>query len=157
VPSDLYPERKIIRLHHAAYADPTAICSVTALTAGRHSFFQSFELTAACVDLLLDFAEAHGVPLYAYCFMPDHLHLLLSGSSSTSVFAFDGEIKSRSTRVAWQHGCTGKIWQRRFYDHLLRADEDVGRVEYILNTPVRKGIVDDWRDYPFSGSTVRAP
>jgi putative transposase len=153
--SELYPQRKRIRIQHGAYTDPTVICSITAVTADRQPFFQDFDLTAACVDLLLDCAEARTVPLHGYCFMPDHLHLLLSGSSSTSVFAFVGEVKSRSTRLAWQHGRVGKLWQARFYDHFLRADEDVGHVaEYILNNPVRKGIVDDWRDYPFSSSTV---
>ena len=156
--SDQYPQRKRLRLHHTAYADPTAICSVTAVTANRQPLFQHFELTAACVDLLLECVEARYVPLHAYCFMPNHLDVLLSGFGSTSVFAFVGEVKSRSARLAWQCGYAGKLWQAWFYDLFLRADEDIKRaVIYIINNPVRSAIVDDWRDYPFSGSMVWTP
>ncbi|HEY7066049.1 MAG TPA: transposase [Chloroflexota bacterium] len=155
--SHLYPQRKRIRVLHGAYANPTAICSVTAVTVDRRPSFQDFDFTAACADLLIERADTVGVPLYAYCFMPDHLHLLLSASAQTSIFHFVRDFKSRSTRLAWQHGQIGKIWQARFYDHLLRTDEDVEWVvDYILNNPVRKEIVGDWRDYPFSGSSVYA-
>lgn len=45
-------------------------------------------------------------------------------------------------------------WQKDFYDHILRKDEDVKKhVMYILNNPVRRGIVENWKDYPYKGST----
>jgi hypothetical protein len=38
-----------------------------------------------------------------------------------------------------------------FYDHALRKEEDIRVVaEYIINNPVRAGLVKEWRDYPFS-------
>ncbi len=87
--------------------------------------------------------------------MPDHIHLLISPSPQVSLVDFVRAFKGRSTRLAWQYGYPGKIWQRSFYDHFLRKEEDVHRVvDYILNNPVRQGIVDDWQEYPFSGSLV---
>jgi REP element-mobilizing transposase RayT len=60
--------------------------------------------------------------------------------------------KSKSTRICWNHGMHGKVWQGRFYDHILRKNEDIKTVaEYILHNPVRKGIVKDWRDYEYCG------
>ena len=45
----------------------------------------------------------------------------------------------------------GKVWQGSFYDHALRKDEDLLKVaDYIVCNPVRKGIIQDWKDYPFS-------
>ncbi len=100
-------------------------------------------------------ARSSGVSLYAYCLMPDHLHLLASPSGGTSLVSFVQAIKSKSTRLAWQHGYSGVIWQQRFYDHFLRQDEDIRQAAtYILNNPVRKGIVGDRRDYPYCGSLV---
>ena len=42
------------------------------------------------------------------------------------------------------------LWQRNFFDHVIRKEESLIRVaEYILQNPVRKGIVPDWGEYPF--------
>jgi len=85
--------------------------------------------------------------------MPDHLHLLLSPpGNDLSISQFIGGFKSKSTRIAWGYGIRGKLWQGRFYDHILRKKEKMKVVgEYILNNPVRKGIVDDWRKYQYCG------
>ena len=49
----------------------------------------------------------------------------------------------------------GKFWQTSFYDHFLRKEEDVRDVVmYVLHNPVRKGLVSEWREYPYSGSLV---
>jgi len=87
--------------------------------------------------------------------MPDHVHLLISASERESIIEFVREIKSLSTKMAWQHGYSGTIWQRSFYDHFLRKDEDCKMVaNYIVHNPVRAGIVQHWQNYPFSGSLV---
>jgi len=87
--------------------------------------------------------------------MPDHVHLLLSASETTSITDFVREMKGRGSKMAWRHGCQGTIWQRSFYDHFLRQDEECRAVaEYIIHNPVRRGMVGEWRDYPFCGSLV---
>jgi REP element-mobilizing transposase RayT len=48
---------------------------------------------------------------------------------------------------------TGVAWQKDFYDHVIRKHEDVvAQVKYVLDNPVRKGLVSEWHDYPFTGS-----
>ncbi|MBT8373813.1 MAG: transposase [Deltaproteobacteria bacterium] len=45
-----------------------------------------------------------------------------------------------------------KLWQSSFYDHVLRNDEDVLEIaKYIVNNPVRRKVVTDYKQYPFSG------
>ena len=48
---------------------------------------------------------------------------------------------------------TGKrLWQKSFYDHVVRKEENLNSVaEYIFNNPVRKGMVENYDDYPFLG------
>ena len=47
------------------------------------------------------------------------------------------------------------LWQENYYEHILRKDEDtISVVKYILNNPVRKGLVEDYREYFYSGSFV---
>ncbi len=44
-------------------------------------------------------------------------------------------------------------WQKDFYDHLIRKSENLAvQVKYILDNPVRKGLVSSWQAYPFKGS-----
>ena len=43
--------------------------------------------------------------------------------------------------------------KKDFYDHVIRKSEDiVVQVRYILDNPVRKGLVSSWEEYPFKGS-----
>jgi len=82
--------------------------------------------------------------------MPDHLHLLISprGTNLSEVLS---AWKSYTGHLLRKDGLVGSCWQRGFYDHALREEEDVQRAaEYIVNNPVRKGLVEKWRDYPFS-------
>jgi hypothetical protein len=42
------------------------------------------------------------------------------------------------------------VWQKGFYDRALRSDEDVAAVaRYIVANPLRAGLVDSVREYPF--------
>ncbi len=82
--------------------------------------------------------------------MSDHLHLLIS-PRGTSLIKILSAWKSYTAHLLGKDGLKGSCWQRGFYDHALRKEEDIQRAaEYIVNNPVRKGLVENWRDYPFS-------
>ena len=150
-----FKPRTRIRLDPEIYAMVGLPCFVTTATKEKKPVFSAGQLGEDFVTLLKNMCHESDVPLYAYCIMPDHAHLLLSASISKSIIGFVREMKSRSTKMAWRHGYKGSIWQRSFYDHFLRQDEDCRVVaEYIINNPVRRGIVKQWGDYPFSGSLV---
>ena len=72
--------RKHTRLDRALYACPGAICSVTAATLHRRPVFVEPALARSTVTVLRERAEVTGVPVYAYCVMPDHVPLVLSAS-----------------------------------------------------------------------------
>jgi putative transposase len=58
-------------------------------------------------------------------------------------------IKSASAHIINQRGnCHGTIWQEESFDRVLRCSEKLDeKIAYILNNPVRSGIVADWRAY----------
>jgi len=61
-------------------------------------------------------------------------------------------IQNLSQRALWGTGVVGQVWQRSFWDHFLRSDEPLEHAcIYVLNNPVRAGMVEDWRKYPFAG------
>jgi len=86
--------------------------------------------------------------VHAYCLMPDHL--LAEGIEPTSAH-FVKNLKIESSRqYAAQPG--GVLWQKRFYDHVLRSLESVEPVAwYIWLNPVRKDVVERPHEYAFAG------
>ncbi len=79
------------------------------------------------------------------------MHLLLSpGDSGLSLSKIIQVFKSITTRKHKANGVKNLLWQTYFYDHIVRKEEDLNNIaRYILENPVRKGIVNDWRDYAF--------
>ena len=65
--------------------------------------------------------------------------------------AFKGRI-SRQVRSA-RPGLV--VWQRGYWDHIVRREEGLYKVlQYILLNPVRAGLVDSWWDYPWLGAPL---
>jgi putative transposase len=151
----IHAPRKRIRLDLELYARPDSVCSITVAVKDRLRVFESKSIAEAAIEVLRERAETHGVTVYAYCYMPDHVHLLLSPSESIDIVTFVGQFKNLAQRAAWQHGVQGSFWQKRFWDHFLRQEEDLETVaEYIFMNPLRAGLVSEWEEYPYSGSLV---
>ena len=103
-------------------------------------------------DSLLFYRAQGKLLIYAYCLMPAHLHLLGSPQAGENLSVVLGSYESYVTRLAWSYGVVGKLWQRSFYDHILRQSNDAQAViAYILNNPVKAGLVADWHDWPWCG------
>lgn len=104
---------------------------------------------------LLKEAEYCKIDLIVYLFMPDHFHLITCGNTPESdPLDFMKRFK-QDTGYWFSQNKIGEKWQKDFYDHIIRNDEDIkNQVCYILNNPVRKGLVSDWKDYPYKGSTI---
>ncbi len=88
-----------------------------------------------------------------YCFMPDHQHLIIAGTRSDSDI-WKAIVSYKQRTGFWMSKNKPEVrWQKDFYDHVIRTDEDVAtQVRYILDNPVRKGLVSSWEEYPFRGS-----
>lgn len=100
-------------------------------------------------------ALAYRFLLHAWCVMPDHVHFLVEGVDETcDLVAFVRRFKQR-TSLEWSARSGLSLWQKNFYEHILRRDDAFPRVAaYIWNNPIRKGLCQDFREYPFSGSTT---
>lgn len=92
-----------------------------------------------------------------YCLMPDHAHLIWMGWSETS----DQRQGAALLRKTWNAGLKpgGRTLQRQAYDHVLRERERergalMAVCGYVLENPVRAGLVARWQDYAFSGALV---
>jgi len=121
----------------------------------RRQLLTAPPLARGVIDLVKEEAVRTQMILFAYCLMPDHVHLLVCPEINGNLISFIQGFKSKTTRAYWSTGGTGRLWQRGFYDHILRQDEGIELVaRYILANPVRAGLVKDITRYPFSGSLV---
>ena len=91
----------------------------------------------------------------AYCFMPDHLHLLVEGQADDSdCKRFIARSKQYSGFYLQQRFGT-RLWQRYGFERVLRENEPTFVVaRYILENPVRVGLAAAIEEYPFVGSFV---
>lgn len=86
--------------------------------------------------------------------MPDHVHLLVEAGDRSDLPRFVKDFKQR-TGYAYRRVCSGPLWQKSYYDHVLRSEEDVRDVaRYIVGNPVRAGSVVAAGDYLYGGSVV---
>jgi putative transposase len=147
--------RKRNRLERGLYRGPAAF-SVTIATCQQQSVFTDATSVDWYRKMLEDAARNTGFSLLAYCFMPDHLHLLVEASDGSDLARFMKAFKQASSFDHKQR--TGRLlWQRSYYDHVLRgSDELQPAIEYILGNPVRAGLVQDPAAYPFTGGELLA-
>ena len=65
-----------------------------------------------------------------------------------------GRLKQESS-FAFMRAHPSSLWQRSYHDHVLRKEEELEEAAlYILNNPVRKGLVDDYKSHAFAGSSM---
>jgi len=153
--SSLLPTRKRIRLAPEVYQGPAAF-SVTISTAQRLPLFHNGDVVKMCVSALEKTSPRHSMVVLAYCFMPDHLHLLLEAKEGGNLMRFVKAFKQVSA-YRYRQTFQQPLWQKGYYDHILRKEEDVcGVAQYICENPVRAGLVTSLHGYPFLGGTLLA-
>ena len=117
------------------------------------SYFNDGNLINKVSQILKEIAKRRDFQVWVYCFMPDHLHLLIEGKSDNAdTIKFISVFKQR-TAFEFRRLFNAKLWQPGYYDRVLRRDESTSAViRYICENPVRKGLVSDYLKYPYLGS-----
>jgi len=129
--------------------------SLTFCTERRQKLFTTKEVVDLVLEQIARAAAEYQFEITTYCFMPDHLHLLVEGKSAGSdAKQFIVRAKQYSG-FYYQQARGSKLWQRYGFEHVLRDDElTLVVAKYILENPVRAGLVKQVEDYPFVGSLV---
>lgn len=96
-----------------------------------------------------------GARLHAYCWMTNHIHLLLQVADAPLGSVMQ-KIASHYARVVQQHlRTTGHLFERRYHALLVDADSYLlTLLRYIHFNPVRAGMVRDLDSYPWSSHCV---
>jgi REP element-mobilizing transposase RayT len=124
--------------------------SVTFATKGRKI------LPPLCRDIVLEHCR-RGDPiqyeLFGTVIMPEHVHLLLRPAivnlAAVPLYRILQSLKSTSAHsINRTLHRRGAVWQDESFDHVLRTEESfVKSLLYLLNNPVRRGLVRNWKKY----------
>ena len=126
---------------------------ITISTKDKNKFFCEHDIVNPLIEFLKETAEKECFLVDVFCFMPDHLHLLVKGNSDQANLNNFVKYFKQKSGFWFKQKYHKNLWQLSFYDHIIRkqeALEDV--VRYILHNPLRKGMVSDFKEYRFSGS-----
>jgi putative transposase len=128
---------------------------LTFCTLNRRAVFRTADDVDAVRTQFLRAEHDERFAVLAYCFMPDHVHLLVEGQSDDSDCR---RFISRAKQLSgfhYERRFGEALWQRYGYERTLRSDDGTLSVaRYILENPVRARLVPRVQDYPFSGSQM---
>jgi putative transposase len=103
--------------------------------------------------LLAEACETAGVAVWAYCLMPNHVHLLLVPEEPSGLARTLGEAHRRySSAVNARQGWTGYLWQGRFASCPLDPEHALAAARYIELNPVRAGLARTPAAWPWSSA-----
>lgn len=121
----------------------------TVTTAGRWPLLTQPDIRVALSLAVEHVKTRHPFAMPAYVILPDHLHVLWRLPEQDEDFSTRWRlIKHFVTRHVPAHG---GIWQKRFWEHLVRDEEDYRRhLDYIHINPVKHGLAERPGDWPHS-------
>jgi len=128
---------------------------VTTKCAQGRIVFQIPENAQILIDVLYRHREKRAYLLHEFVVMPDHLHLMLTPCNTTTLEKAMQLIKGGSSfEIHKRRGTKQEIWQQGFHDWTIRDAADwLSKTEYIAMNPVRAGLVETFRSWPYSSAS----
>ncbi|KKS53218.1 MAG: hypothetical protein UV82_C0013G0067 [Candidatus Magasanikbacteria bacterium GW2011_GWD2_43_18] len=128
---------------------------VTINAYNRMKYFTHKKIIESLIGYLQETSKVSFFDIVVYCFMPDHLHLVVEGKKEESnLLSFIHSFKQKSG-FAFKKVHKQKLWATSFHDRTLRKSEDIRGVgRYTLANPVKANLVKHALEYPYSGSFV---
>ena len=105
------------------------------------------------VDLMAASCERLGVEVWAYCLMPNHVHLVAVPDSEDGLRRAIGDAHRRySRRINFREGWRGHLWQGRFPSFAMDERYLLAAAPYIERNPVRARLVEEPAQWPLSSA-----
>lgn len=105
----------------------------------------------AYLELLGTAARGSDTGIWAYCLMPNHVHLILVPRHEDGLRATLGDTHRRYTRmINARNDWTGHLWQGRFGSVAMDERHLANALAYVSLNPVRAGLVERADEWPWS-------
>jgi putative transposase len=122
---------------------------ITTGTKSRLPVFSDPAASKTVMDCLKWLNEQGRINLIAAVVMPDHIHFAACLQNTTLPSLMHSLKSYTSNEINDQLGREGLLWEPQYYDHAIRTEDELKeRVNYCLQNPVRKGLVNHFKDYP---------
>ena len=119
----------------------------------RQTVFFSDNDRRLYLRLIKKFGALFGLQFWAYCLMPNHIHLIAVPINKESMNLTIREAHKKFTwQINLQNDWRGTLWQGRYYSFPLGQDHLYRAVRYVENNPVRAGLETFAEDYPWSSA-----
>jgi putative transposase len=119
----------------------------------RQETFLRSEDYGAYLALMSEWCGKCGVQVWAYCLMPNHVHLIAVPESEESLRRAIGEAHRRYTRaINFREGWRGHLWQGRFASFVMDEAHLLAAARYVELDPVRARLARRPEDYPWSSA-----
>ena len=107
------------------------------------------------IRLMSEWCSRWDVDVWAYCLMPNHVHMIVVPKSEEGLRRAIGEAHRRYTRrINFRVGWRGHLWQGRFASYPLDERYLLAATRYVELNPVRAGMVKDPEAYPWSSAAA---
>jgi len=140
--------------NYRRYYVPNAIYFIVVVTKGRRPIFTDKENVDLFLQVMREVRQRKLFALLAYSIIPDHVNLLIRPTGEANFSQIMHSLQRNYTmRFKGIRGIARSLslWQRGFWDHMIRDEEDLGRhLDYIHYNPVKHGLVTRPEDYVYS-------
>lgn len=107
--------------------------------------------------LMSESCHLHGVEIWAYCLMCNHVHMIAVPEGPASLRSAIGEAHRRYTRtINLRNNWRGHLWQERFSSFPVNETYLLAAAHYVEMNPVRAQITSDPFSYPWSSAGSHA-
>lgn len=109
----------------------------------------------AYLDLLATHCAKADVAVWAYCLMPNHVHLILVPQSEGGLAAAMSAVHRRyAARINRREGWSGHLWQERFHSVAMDERHLLIATRYVELNPVRGNLVSRPKDWRWSSAAA---
>ena len=105
------------------------------------------------VGLMAERCRTHGVEVWAYCLMPNHVHMVAVPHTEDGLRRAIGEAHRRYTRmVNFRENWRGHLWQSRFASFPMDESHLLAAARYVELNPVKAGLARRAGEYRWSSA-----
>lgn len=105
------------------------------------------------IDLMSQWCRHYNVDIWAWCLMPNHIHLIAVPKTADGLARAIGEAHRRYTRhINFRENWRGHLWQGRFTSFPMDEQYLLATARYVEMNPVAAGLVEHPNDYPWSSA-----
>jgi REP element-mobilizing transposase RayT len=99
----------------------------------------------------LHFYDNKEYKLISYCIMSNHVHFI-AYKIKKPLFQVIKNLKTYTATQANKILCRkGRFWQREYFDRMVRDRNDLDqKISYVINNPVKIGLVDSWEKWQYN-------